>query len=142
MTTEEDIGLNAEDVPVAGGGLDALITAYADARTAREQADDRAKRLRDTEAKVEAALFDEMEKLNLRSVRHARGLFMLDDKAWATVLDESALRAWCEREMPEVLLPNMTRLAVIVRQALKGERDEMPPGVEPRFSRKLNWRRS
>lgn len=139
MTDDVDIGVPV--TPVEGGTIDQLIMAYADARTAREQADDRAKRLRETESKVEAALFDEMERLNLRSVRHARGLFMLDDKAWASVLDEHQLREWCEREFPEVLLPNLTRLAVLVRQAVKGER-EMPPGVEPKFSRKLNWRRS
>ena len=42
--------------------------------------------------------------------------------------------------MPEILLPNAARLAVVVREALRGERD-MPPGVEARFTRKIGWRR-
>ena len=120
--------------------LDALIGAYADARNEREVADDTAKRLREVEGRLEAQLFDDLERLNLRAVRHARGLFSLNDLAWASVTDESALRVWLEDRMPEVLLPNMSRLAVVVRAALKSD-DEMPPGVEPRFARKISWRR-
>ena len=138
----EPFGPDTPESVDAPEDINVLVGAYADARNIREEADDRAKRLREIEMALEVRLFDEMERLNLRSVRHARGLFSLNDLAWASVVDEALVRAWAENEMPEILLPNASRLAVVVRQALKGERDSMPPGVEPRFSRKINWRRS
>jgi len=135
-------GIDTAAMPEVKANLDALIEAYADARIVREEALDTVNRLRETEARLEARLFDEMEKLNVRSVRHARGLFILNDLAWADVTDEAAVRDWANAEMPEILLANRSKLATLVREALRGEREAMPPGVEPKFSRKINWRRS
>lgn len=132
----------ATGAPVeARGELDALINAYADARLYREQADDHAKKLRATETEIEGKLFEAMERLNLRAVRHARGLFTLNDLAWAVVDDEGSARDWAESNMPELLLLNRQRLSVVVREHLKGERDALPPGVSWRTSRGINWRR-
>lgn len=127
--------------PESRASLDALVNAYADARRAREEADDRVKRLTDIEQRAETALFDEMERLNLRSVKHDRGLFMLNDLAWASVEDREAVLSWAQREFPELLTLNNQRLSVLVREYLKGERDEMPPGTGFKTSRKINWRR-
>jgi len=119
-----------------------LVNAYADARNAREEAADRTKRLGAVEAACEAALFDAMEKLNLRSVQHARGRFTLNDLAWASVADEDKAREWAEAAMPELLMLNRQRLSAVVRQFLRGERDAMPPGVDYSVSRKISWRRT
>lgn len=121
--------------------LDALVVAYATARALRESVSDKEKEMRVTEGHAEAALFDGLERMNLRGVRHAEfGLFTLNDMASATVTDEKALREWAQEVMPELLLPNRARLSKVVRDSLKGE-GEMPPGTEPSFYRKINWRR-
>lgn len=125
----------------APASLNQLIHDYADARTLREMNDDEGKRLREVETQYEAKLFDELERLTLRSVKHERGNFILSDLAWAAVTDVALSREWIEAEMPEILSPNATRLAVVVREAIRGER-EMPPGIEAKFTRRINWRRS
>lgn len=123
------------------GKFNDLIEAYALARANRERLDDETKAAREKEAAAEAALFDRMEQQNLRSVRHEQyGLFILNDLAWADVRDRAKAREWAENEMPELLLLNSSQLSTVVRAALRGERD-MPPGVEAKFSRKINWRR-
>lgn len=134
----------ATDAPllVEKGDIHLLVEAYADCRNAREEADERAKGLRSAEDAAEAALFEAMERLNLRSVQHARGRFTLNDLAWASLSDEDKAREWAEAEMPELLTLNRQRLSVLVRQHLKGERPEMPPGVDYRVSRKISWRRT
>jgi hypothetical protein len=140
---DESLDLPKEDdaVPTERVELDALVTAYAVARGIREEASDREKLLRATEATVEVALFDAMERLGLRSVRHRElGLFSLNDMASAVVTDEAALRAWAENEMPEIMLPNRQRLGKVVRDALKAD-EPLPPGTDVSFYRKINWRR-
>lgn len=128
----------ARDAPE---NADALIVEYANARNERERLEDLAKAAKSDEEIAEARLFDWLEKHNLKNVRHARGLFMLDDKAWSTIEDAVLAREWAEHAEPDLLTLNHSRLAVIVREALRGERD-MPPGVGARFSRKINWRRT
>lgn len=126
----------------ASGSLEPLIAAYAIARTRREQADAETKDLKATEAAAEVALFDAMERQGLHAVKSKDfGHFTLNDLAWADVQDKDRARQWAENEMPELLLLNASQLAVIVRQAARGER-EMPPGVAAKFSRRINWRRS
>lgn len=138
MVDEIDVGQGASAPSPA---LQQLIVEYALARTRREQHEDEGKAIRAREAELEALLFDAMENQGLRSVRHAQyGQFILNDLAWADVIDEAKVRAWADAEMPEILLANRSRLATVVREALKGDRD-MPPGVEAKFSRKINWRR-
>jgi hypothetical protein len=133
---DENMGVPTERVE-----LDELVTAYAVARATREEASDREKRLRETEARVEGELFNALERLGLRSVRHRTlGLFSLNDMATAIVTDEVLLREWAEMEMPEILLPNRQRLGKVVRDALK-EGEALPPGTDVSFYRKINWRR-
>jgi len=141
MTDGEWTAAATPDVPAERVELDALVTAYAVARGIREEASDREKLLRATEAQVESALFDALERLGLRSVRHRElGLFTMNDMANAVVTDEVKLREWAEMEMPEILLPNRQRLGKVVRDALK-EGEALPPGTDVAFYRKINWRR-
>lgn len=144
MATQSGVSGHGDQPPVAAearAGLDALIRAYVDARIVREAASAREKELRAIEDRAEADLFDAMERVNLRSATHDElGMFILSDLAWAKVTDEAKAREWAEHEAPELLLLNRQRLAVVVREALKGERD-MPPGVDWTTSRGVNWRR-
>ncbi len=146
-TTPEDLDLAFAATQAAGAtaekaGIDDLVVAYATARANREAVSDEEKRLRDIEAKAELALFDRMEALNLRSVRHEKlGLFTLNDMANAVVTDAAALREWALEVMPELLSPNRQTLGKIVRDLLK-EGGDLPPGIEPAFYRKINWRRA
>lgn len=120
--------------------LDVLINAYADARRAREDKEEEAKRLHESEEIVERQLFSVMEAQSLRSVKHERGTFYLNDQAWAKVADEDAARTWAEAEKPELITLNRQRLSVIVRERiLSGE--EMPPGVDFTTTQKIGWRR-
>lgn len=126
--------------PAGQRGLNALVEAYAAARNAKAQAAEHVKRLQAVEDRATADLFDAMERVNLRSLKHdTLGTFSLNDLAWPKVEDEAAARAWAETEFPEAITVNRQRLAVIVREALRGER-EFPPGVDYSLSRKINWR--
>jgi hypothetical protein len=143
----ERIGTTPEDLDLAFAAagerpeLDASIEAYAVARSQREMVSDQEKRLREIEGRAEAALFEALERLGLRSVRHRTlGLFTLNDMANAVVIDEAALREWAQEEMPELLLPNRARLGKVVRDTMK-EGGELPPGTDVSFYRKINWRR-
>ena len=128
-------------VPAERVGLDALVQAYADARSFREEISDREKYLRGVEVTAERALFEALERLNLRSVRHATlGLFTMNDMANADVTDEAKLREWALEEMPDLMLPNRMRLGKVVRDTLK-EGGDLPPGVDVVFYRKISWRR-
>jgi hypothetical protein len=131
----------AGTVPAERADVEALINAYADARAAREEVSAQEKRLREIEEKAEQALFTELEHLNLRAVRHERGLFTLNDLAWPKIVDPSMARQWAELEHPDLITLNATRLGPFIREALK-EGLDLPPGVEATFSRKINWRRS
>lgn len=130
-----------DETPAERVGIDALVNAYADARAVREEASDTEKRLREIEQKLEVALFDELEKLNLRSVRHERGLFSLNDLAWPKIEDPEKARMWAEENHPELITLNSTRLGPYLREMVK-EGADLPPGVDVTFSRKINWRKS
>lgn len=129
---------------------EATSTAFADLaedlankRIALDAANDIAKERQAEYDKAEATLFDALENAGLQQIRTERGLFRLNDLAWASVIDESAARAWAEENEPALLLLNRQRLSVIVRQALKGEDGVViPPGVDFKTSRKITWRRS
>ena len=120
-------------------GLTALATAYAEARTYREQAQRRLAALQETEDRAAVALFDAMERQDLRSITHELGVFGLNDLAWAKIEDRDAAVAWAEANEPELLTLNNQRLSVAVREFIKGERPEMPPGVGFTASRKIRW---
>lgn len=148
MTDEEQAAVEADpqvtiDDAIAAEKpeLDELVGTYATARNVREAASDEEKRLRVIEGAAEAALFDAMERMSLRSVRSRElGLFTLNDMANATVTDEAKLREWALEEMPELMLPHRARLGKIVRDTLK-EGGDLPPGTDVSFYRKINWRR-
>lgn len=120
--------------------LNLLINDYADRRRTREDIEADAKEARGLEEKAELALFGFLEAANLRSVRHERGLFYLNDQAWARVTDEDKARAWAEAEMPEIITLNRQRLSVVVRERIKESRD-LPPGVDFTTTQKIGWRR-
>ncbi len=132
----------------ADSPIDALIQDYADARNAREAADEEAKRLRETEQQYEQKLFDALEKQGLRSVKHARGSFSLNDLAWASIADAEKARQWAEASMPELLTLNTQKLSVIVRETIRGEREDLAEadleqhGITYRLTRGIKWRRS
>jgi len=143
---QEDIAagyLPAPDV------LKRLADVLADARIeydkAQEIADDR-KKAYDA---VEAATFDAMEAAGLTSIRTERGLFRLNDLAWAKTEDPEAAKAWADTYMPELLTLNNARLSKVVRDALRGDvpiEGAVPgtglmPGVGFTVSRKVTWRR-
>lgn len=129
--------------PTAKGVTASLAEELAVKRVALDMAKDAEKLAQEEYDKVEADLFDALENAGIRSVRTERGLFSLNDLAWATVTDEAAARAWAEAHMPELLLLNRQRLSVVVRQHLKGEEGvDMPDGVDFRTQRKITWRRS
>lgn len=130
----------AEEAP-APERFEKLIADYAIARSRREQIEEEKKRASQAEAIAEAKLFDALEGAGLRSVRSKElGLFTLSDVAWAAVTDPVAARAWVDANMPEVLSMNATKLAVVVREAARGER-EMPPGLDAKYTRRIGWRR-
>jgi len=119
-----------------------MTNRLADLRIRLEMAEDEASRIRGNKEQVEAELFDAMENAGLKNVRTERGLFTLNDLAWAKVTDAAAAKAWADAEMPELLTLNLQRLSKLVRDTLKGERKgEIPPGVDFTTSRKINWRR-
>jgi hypothetical protein len=111
-------------------------------RTRLEMAEDEAKRIRGNYEQVEAELFDALENAGLRSIRTDKGLFLLNDLAWAKVADPEAAKEWADQNAPELLTLNLQRLSKIVRETLKGEREGgLPAGVDYTTSRKINWRR-
>lgn len=137
------------DVVTAPAGIAELTDQLADRKNLLEQANDLQKKAQAEYDEVEAQLFDAMENQDLRAVRTARGLFSLNDLAWARVEDEDAARQWAEANVPELLTLNRQRLSVIVRRVIRGEEDapgvtpgQTPPGVTFTTSRKITWRRS
>lgn len=133
----------------AAGPLRELADAVANDRIQLDKANDIAKEAQALYDVSEVALFDAMENAGLQSVRTERGLFRLNDLAWASVDDEELARRWADEYMPELLTLNRQRLSVIVRKVIKGEEDapgttpgQTPPGVTFRTSRKITWRRS
>lgn len=129
--------------------LATLAEHLADARVALDEANDVAKTRQEVYDTLEAQLFDALENAGLQQIRTERGLFRLNDLAWASVTDETAARDWAEHHAPELLLLNRQRLSVVVRKVIKGEEPApgmegaaLPPGVDFRTSRKITWRRS
>lgn len=137
-------------VPAAEGRIADLIRVYAEARFQLDQAKEAAKPLQAAKDRAEADLFDAMENQNLRSVRHGTlGLFMLSDLAEPQLLDAVQFVRWAEDAMPEILTANRQRLAVVIREILRGERDRLsadgdglPPGVGFTTRRNINWRKA
>jgi len=133
-----------ENAITIAGGFKELADLLGDARIVLDKANDVAKEAQTAYDAVEAKMFDALENAGLQQIRTERGLFRLNDLAWASVTDETVAREWAEHNEPALLLLNRQRLSVIVRQVLKGEGDytEMPPGVDFRTSRKITWRRT
>ena len=130
-----------------------LADHLADARVNLDKMEDAAQLAKDKYTDIETALFDAMEASGLVSIRTARGLFRLNDLAWARITDPEKARMWAEAEMPELLTLNNARLSKLVRDALKGESEVghgepdpatgklLPAGVTYTTSRKITWRR-
>lgn len=126
-----------------------LADILADARVEYEQAQEIADDRKKAYDAIEAAMFDALEAAGIDSIRTARGLFRLNDLAWARIEDPEAAKAWADEAMPELLTLNNQRLSKIVRDALKGEitiegavpGTGLPPGVGYTTSRKITWRR-
>lgn len=116
------------------------INAFADAKNALDEARDVMELAQKKADYAESRLFDLLENAGLRQVRSERGLFSMNDLAWAQVTDGEAARAWAEANMPEIITLNRSRLSVVVRTALK-EGEALPPGVDFTTSRKVSWRR-
>jgi hypothetical protein len=125
-----------------------LAEMLANARVTLDEANDVAKEKQAVYDTIEADLFDQLENAGIQQIRTERGLFRLNDLAWATVTDEAAAREWAEQNEPALLLLNRQRLSTVVRQIIKGEAvpglepGQFPPGVDFKTSRKITWRRS
>lgn len=91
---------------------------------------------------VERALFEAIEGTGLRAVRTPTGLFSLNDLAWPKIEDAEAARRWAEAEAPELITLNHQRLIKPVRDFLKGDAPELPPGIGFTQSRKIRITRS
>jgi len=140
----------AEGAPVGKDHLRRLADLLADARIEfdrlQAEADD-AKKAYDA---IEATLFDALEAAGMSAFRTDRGLFRLNDLAWAKMEDPEAAKAWADAHMPELLTLNNARLSKVVRDALKGDvpiegavaGTGLMPGVGYVTSRKVTWRRS
>lgn len=133
----------------ASGKIRELADTLADRKIELEEANDVAKRAQEAYDTVEAELFTILEDAGITSIRTERGLFRLNDLAWAKVEDEEQARAWADKFMPELLTLNRQRLSVVVRKIVRGEEDapgvtpgQTPPGVAFTTSRKITWRRS
>lgn len=121
--------------------LEDMASRVAETRYALEQAMDAEKQARELYELAETGLFDALEAQGLRQIRTPRGLFSMNDLAWASVEDEDKARLWAEAESPELLTLNRQRLSVLVRRALENGL-ELPPGVTFTTSRKITWRRT
>lgn len=131
-------GRQEEGAP-ASAHIKDLIEAYAAARSVRTEAANRLKHLQAVEDQAAGALFDALEAQGLRSVRHELGLFSLNDLAWASITDPEKAREWALVAEPELITLNAQRLSKMIRDRL-AEGEELPPGVDFRTTRKINWR--
>jgi hypothetical protein len=135
----EGVGGNKQLIP-EGSPVAQMADDLANKRLLLDMAKETAEALQKDYDKAEAALFDALEAAGLRAIRTPRGMFSLNDLAWARIEDPAIAREWAEANLPEAITLNHTRLSVIVRQALKGEAT-MPPGITWTTSRKITWRR-
>lgn len=159
MTHEEAPVADERDHDLVRSGaqnslLASLADRLADARVAYDDAEAVAATLKLAYDAIEKALFDAMEAGGLTSIRTERGLFRLNDLAWARIDDPAAARTWAELHLPELITLNSSRLSKLVRDALKGEAaieggtpdpatgTALPTGVSYTTSRKITWRRS
>ncbi len=138
----EDTEYNDPTLTFVRADLKAIADDLANARVELDKAADAEKAARAVYEQYESELFTALENAQLLQFRTERGLFSRNELAWAKVENEDTARAWAEANLPELLLLNRQRLSVIVREYLKGERDELPPGVDFTTSRKITWRRS
>lgn len=125
----------------ANGELDALVAAYKVKRVFKEMAADALTEAEKELSTAETALFDEMERMGLQSIRTPDGTFSLNDLPYARVADEDKARAWADDNLPELLTLNRQRLSTVVRQRLKAGED-LPPGVDFWSKRGITWRRA
>lgn len=131
---------NQKIVP-SGGELDTLIAEYKVKRVLKDMLAEQLTEAEKDLAVAEVALFDEMERMSLRSVRTPDGTFSLNDLPYARVADEGQAAAWAEANMPEILTLNRARLSTVVREKLR-EGGELPPGVDFWTKRGIKWRRA
>lgn len=137
-------------VPDATGQLRELVEELAAARRALADMKEKLKPYQLAEDAAESALFDALENASMRSVRHKDlGLFTLSDLAEPRIEDPIAFVAWADKAAPELLTANRQRLAVVVREVLRGERpaitdtaEGLPPGVAYSTRRTIGWRQS
>jgi len=128
------------NTPSAGDRIGDFVERYADACIALDEATDAEKAARAVKERLELALFDMLEAEGVRQVRHARGLFTMNDLAWASVEDEQVAREWAEANAPELITLNRQRLSAMIRPLVKSD-GELPPGVSYTTGRKVTWRR-
>jgi hypothetical protein len=139
----------AEGVIPGKDHLKRLADLLADARIRYDKAQAEADEEKKSYDVIEATLFDALEAAGLESIRTERGLFRLNDLAWAKLEDAEAAKAWADAHMPELLTLNNARLSKVVRDALRGEvpiegaveGTGLMPGVGYTTSRKVTWRR-
>lgn len=117
-----------------------LADRLANMRILLEMKEDEVAEIRRSYEGLEHDLFDALENAQLTQIRTDRGLFSLNDLAWASITDIEKARAWADAVMPELLTLNLQRLSKVVRDALKEGR-ELPEGVDFKTSRKITWRR-
>lgn len=123
------------------GTLEPLISRLIAVRLEAERREAELKELHKQEAAIEGDLFDALEKQGIRSVRTERGLFLLNDIAWASVEDRAKAIEWADHHRPELLTLNNSALSAHVRKAIAGEEGyELPEGVGFKTSRKVTWR--
>lgn len=139
----------AEGISPGKDHLKRLADLLADAKIRYEKAQAEADEEKKSYDVIEATLFDALEAAGMSAFRTERGLFRLNDLAWARIEDAEAAKAWADAHMPELLTLNSQRLSKIVRDALKGdveidgavEGTGLMPGVGYVTSRKITWRR-
>jgi hypothetical protein len=139
----------AEGAPVGKDHLRRLADLLADARIRYDYQQSLADEEKKIYDEIEATLFDALEAAGMSAFRTDRGLFRLNDLAWARIEDAEAAKAWADAHMPELLTLNSQRLSKVVRDALKGDVEiegavpgtGLMPGIGYVTSRKITWRR-
>jgi hypothetical protein len=122
-----------------------LADLVADYRLKLDELEEQEKAVRGDYEAAESALFDALENAGIRQIRTPRGLFTLNDLAWAKIEDPEKARAWADQNMPDLLTLNIQRLSPVIRHFLKGDADAgidaIPEGITYTLSRKITWRR-
>lgn len=123
-----------------------LAHLVADYKAKLDLLEDEKKRVQGDYDAAQAALFDALENAGIRQIRTQRGLFSMNDLAWASIEDVEKAKVWADLHHPELITLNLQRLSKYVRDFLKGADDaaitELPEGVTFKTSRKITWKRS